>query len=736
MLIDTRLIPPNNIPEAMPELAGALPECSRSSDRGGPRSGSPVRGSSSSQNSSVKSISSGAEPSSISLPQATTSTNGDATKLPKAVRCDEPLSEWEMQAAELRRLLGSSQTLERQRSLKDALEQLEEQRDLASTLPEDQFASSSGLNGFHSFDSGSHDSCGSSNHGRSRSRSRSPISSPGAGRRLSPQRGTALTPSLRARRVSSSSLASLGDEDDDDDDDDRSSDEEMILRVGPDVNKDNNSRGGRIGSANNNNNGSSNRADIDSRNASALRLPVGDLGLSAAAAAAIPRIDLGPRMAQGGNLVMPRALAAASPDLTDAPLSGRGGSSLSARPGGSGLTSRPMSARWSGATLRTVPENAPFVRPLSGVHKGAAAGSSADSSSGHGSVGTQAAHDAANSSAADPATIVGHIQQQWPRTAVRDERTGAARTVVISGIGGSSSGVRKTVANVSPAELGSSSIASAFAPYQGNEPSSPSDSRSIGFSAQSKPLPLSRQAQAQDSNRSFLLASSYAPPPGSAVVEILPAVAFGSLGEVTATVEQPIGSSSSSGVSDGVVQTSERSARVITACWASCVDPRWPPTFALHGHHSAVSANKHTGSSRALTSAATSGTSDSTSHGAPNAATSVSSARSHWVTSGGFPQRLRIAFAKPVQLARLQLFASGNPVLLARLTAPSSQTTTIPILPQPNQIVQGNERSPQFPTQFYVLDMPPAAAAASLEVVFETAASHFCAISHLQLWGA
>jgi hypothetical protein len=41
----------------------------------------------------------------------------------------------------------------------------------------------------------------------------------------------------------------------------------------------------------------------------------------------------------------------------------------------------------------------------------------------------------------------------------------------------------------------------------------------------------------------------------------------------------------------------------------------------------------------------------------------------------------------------------------------------------------------QFSTQFYVLDLPSAAAASTLEIVFETAASHFCAVSNLQLWG-
>jgi len=721
----------------MPELAGALPECSRSSDNGGPKNGAAFGESSSSNNSSSVHISSGAKLSSLSLPLASTTSDGDTTKLPKAVRCDEPLSEWEMQAAELRRLLGSSQTVVRQRSLKEALEQLEEQRDQASTLPEDQLALSSGLNGFHSFDSGSHDSCRSSNHGRSRSRSRSPISSPSTGRRLSPQRGTALTPSQRVRRVSSSSLASLGDEDDDDDDDDRSSDEEMILRIGPDLNKDTISRSDRTSSITTNS-GSKNRVDTDPRNTSASRLPVGDLGLSAAAAAVIPRIDLGPRMAQGGNLVMPRALAAASPDLTDAPLSGRGGSSLSARPGGSGLTSRPMSARWSGATLRTVPENAPFVRPLSGVHKGAAAGSSADSSSGHSSGGTQAAHDTANSSVADPASIVGHIQQQWPRTAVRDERTGAARAVVISGMGSSSSSsmAKRPVVNTSPAELGSASIGSAFAPYQGQEPASPSGS-------QLKPLPLSEQTHG--ATRSFLV-SSYAPPPGSAVVELLPAVALGGLVSTASSLGQVNGFSSMR-ASETVDRNSDNSARVINSCWASCVDPRWPPAFALHAH-AALRTTKHLGPSHALNCAATSGTSNSGPNGASNGAASMTFARSQWVATGGFPQRLRIDFAKPVQLARLQLLASGSPVLSARLIAHSKSTSTVPILSQSNQEMHSNERSTashsdsvelrgpsQFSTQFYVLDLPSAAAASTLEIVFETAASHFCAVSNLQLWG-
>jgi hypothetical protein len=174
-------------------------------------------------------------------------------------------------------------------------------------------------------------------------------------------------------------------------------------------------------------------------------------------------------------------------------------------------------------------------------------------------------------------------------------------------------------------------------------------------------------------------------------------------------------------VGPGAKASPASAGRVVASCWASCVDPRWPPVAALHSHAAAAafassaagSAAKHqplhNGAAMRLTSlhpqrrAAPGDAADvgSAAFAAPTSASSSASSSSsavgsRWATTGGFPQRFRVEFAQPVRLAKLQLLSTGAPTLSARLVLQSdstsrSATTTRPMQPPQKHKARGEE---------------------------------------------
>ena len=368
------------------------------------------------------------------------------------------------------------------------------------------------------------------------------------------------------------------------------------------------------------------------------------------------------------------------------------------------VSARPGSARRrSTLELRTIPENSPFIRPLSGAAK---------------------------------------LKQKQSYTQQEVNEIVNGSSCGASGVMRESSVATRNIL------IGGSSLGSRF---------------SNGAWSSSYPVPQSPQCRASG-------VSSGASPKDSTSAEKHAALRTAQNGSINP--EHLICSTSSPCQFFAEDVEELRIPDHIMAVWASCVDPARPPFAVLvdsdfqcntelhdskvvlqNSKYSAVRGERlikgKNGAVSSMTALAAMALSEAIER--LKQSSRLSGYRPCWITTGSFPQILRVQLCQPVVLKRVQLFVTGSPTLVLRAASP------LPCSPksaskysQPTRNIE-KKCCNELHLNFAVIDSavdaeavmhylelrdPPynTKAVHYFDLHFQDARDHFCAVSRLRIW--